>query len=119
MSKIHINSALKNEHLVIKLDGELDAITCVTADKEFEKVFPTEAKAVYVDCHNLKYISSAGIGVLISFNHACEEKDVPLFFCEMQPKVKNVLEILGIDKVFNIEPSLELAMEGNHSIDKE
>lgn len=110
MDKILIHTKQQNGQLIVAIDGELDAGTCMIADKEFEKALSTDADAIYVDCHELKYISSAGIGVLISFNHACAEKDVDLCFCEMQPKVRNVLEILGIDKVFTIEPSLTNAL---------
>lgn len=113
MPSILLNSVQEHERLVVTLDGELDASTCVTADKEFEKTLSTDVKAIYVDCRKLKYISSAGIGVLISYNHACSDKGINLYFCGMQPKVKNVLEILGIDKVFNIEASLQDALESN------
>lgn len=118
MPKISITSVLEKERLIITIDGELDASTCIMADKEFEKVLSSGAKAIFADCRELEYISSAGIGVLISFNHDCEEKGINLCFCEMQPKVKNVLEILGIDKVFTIEASLKEALESTQHTKK-
>lgn len=118
MPQIIFNSALENEQLIITLDGELDASTCMAADKEFGKLLSSDAKSIYVDCRELKYISSAGIGVLISFNHACADKGINLYFCEMKSKVKNVLEILGIDKVFNIKASLQDALDSRQPAKK-
>lgn len=115
MNKIKINQTRAGSHLILEIEGELDAGTCMVADREFGKALDTDARIIVVDCLRLKYISSAGIGVLISFNHACNQKNVSLCFCDMQPKVKNVLEILGIDKVFKIEDSLQDALEDTPS----
>jgi len=96
----------ENNRLIITIEGELDASTCMAVDEKLEDALASNPNAIFIDCSNLQYISSAGIGVLIAFHHSCKQKAIPLHFCNMRPKVKNVLEILGLDKLFTLENNL-------------
>lgn len=110
MDKILITLTKNESRLIISVEGELDASTCITAEKLFEEALAIEASAIFVDCSRLTYISSAGLGVLISMHHSCTQKNIPVHFCDVQPKVKNVLEILGLDRLFDIDSSLDEAL---------
>jgi anti-sigma B factor antagonist len=110
MNKITITLNEHASQLVITIDGELDASNCIIAERQLDKALSTEAPAIFVNCSNLTYISSAGIGVLISLHHSCKKRGSCIIFCELQPKVKNVMEILGLDRLFTIKPTMQDAM---------
>ena len=63
-----------------------------------------------VDCRNLNYISSAGLGVFISHLQRFEDAQIKLIFFNMQEKVRNVFEILGLDLLMTIVTNYEEAI---------
>jgi anti-sigma B factor antagonist len=63
-----------------------------------------------VDCEHLNYISSAGLGVFISHLQRFEDAQIKLIFFNMQEKVKNVFEILGLDLLMTIVSTYDEAM---------
>lgn len=84
------------------LDGELDASSAVVLDAELNKPELMNYKKVLIDCQRLSYISSAGLGVFISHLQRLQDANVKLVFFNMQEKVFNVFEILGLDSLMNI-----------------
>ncbi|NML67359.1 STAS domain-containing protein [Hymenobacter sp. RP-2-7] len=84
------------------LDGELDASSAVVLDAELNKPELLSYKKILIDCQRLSYISSAGLGVFISHLQRLQDANVKLVFFNMQEKVFNVFEILGLDSLMNI-----------------
>ncbi|MGI4870180.1 MAG: STAS domain-containing protein [Janthinobacterium lividum] len=95
--------------LTLTLDGELDASSAVILDTELNKPELLNYKKVLIDCQKLSYISSAGLGVFISHLQRLQDSNVKLVFYNMQEKVFNVFEILGLDSLMNIVPNAEEA----------
>ncbi len=91
--------------LTLVLDGELDASSAVVLDAELNKPEIVNYKKVLIDCQRLSYISSAGLGVFISHLQRLQDSNVKLVFFNMQEKVFNVFEILGLDSLMNIVPT--------------
>lgn len=86
--------------VAVRLAGELDANTAVCADDALqEAVANAPGKALLIDCSDLHYISSAGLGVILSSLHACNQHKIKVAFFGLQPKIKNVFAILGIEKI--------------------
>ncbi len=96
--------------LTLILDGELDASSAVVLDTELNKPELLKYKKVLIDCQRLSYISSAGLGVFISHLQRLQDANVKLVFFNMQEKVFNVFEILGLDSLMNIAPTQEAAL---------
>ncbi|AMR29815.1 anti-sigma F factor antagonist [Hymenobacter psoromatis] len=88
--------------LTLILDGELDASSAVVLDTELNKPELLKYKKVLIDCQRLSYISSAGLGVFISHLQRLQDSNVKLVFYNMQEKVFNVFEILGLDSLMTI-----------------
>ncbi|WP_299823197.1 STAS domain-containing protein [uncultured Pontibacter sp.] len=98
--------------VAVRLVGELDANTAVAADDALqEAIASTPGNAIVVDCSELQYISSAGLGVILSSLHACNQNKIKIAFCGLQPKIKNVFTILGIEKIILITQSEEEALK--------
>ncbi|TPG67182.1 STAS domain-containing protein [Hymenobacter nivis] len=93
------------DSLLLLLDGELDASSAVLLDTEFNKPDLLGYRKVLVDCAKLSYISSAGLGVFISHLQRLQDNNVKLVFFNMQEKVFNVFEILGLDSLMTIVPT--------------
>ena len=87
---------------IISLEGYLDAHTA----PQFEQAIQSEVDAgryrIIVSCEKLTYISSAGLGVFMSFIEEIREKGGDIKICGLTPKVKQVFEILGFPSIYDI-----------------
>lgn len=94
---------------VLALDGFLDAHTA----PEFEEAIQAEVTAgrsrLVVDCARLTYISSAGLGVFMSFIEEIRDSGGDIKICAVVPKVMQVFEILGFQSLFDIVADLPAA----------
>lgn len=91
--------------ITLALDGELDASSAVLLDNELAKPEVLKFRKVLINCAKLTYISSAGLGVFISHLQRLQDAEVKLIFFNMQEKVFNVFEILGLDGLMTIVPT--------------
>ncbi len=96
---------------VLALEGYLDAHTA----PEFEKAVQTEYEAgrvrLVVECSRLTYISSAGLGVFMSFIDEIRGAGGDIKICGLAPKVFQVFDILGFSALFDIVPDLPAAVQ--------
>lgn len=104
-----ITHEIKENTIIMTLDGELDASSSVLLDEELSDPEIMEYSKILVDCQNLHYISSAGLGVFISHLQRFEDAHIKLIFYNMQDKVRNVFEILGLDLLMTIVSDYEEA----------
>ena len=105
-----ITHHIKDKTITISLNGELDASSSVMLDEELSKPEIMLFNKVLGDCEHLNYISSAGLGVFISHLQRFEDAQIKLIFFNMQEKVKNVFEILGLDLLMTIVSTYDEAM---------
>jgi len=105
-----ITNHIREKTITISLDGELDASSSVLLDEELSKPEIMLFSRILIDCENLNYISSAGLGVFISHLQRFEDAQIKLIFFNMQEKVRNVFEILGLDLLMTIVSTYDEAM---------
>ncbi|NEM99503.1 STAS domain-containing protein [Pontibacter burrus] len=105
-----ITQDIKDSTIIMTLDGELDASSSVILDEELSAPEIMKYSKILVDCRNLNYISSAGLGVFISHLQRFEDAQIKLIFFNMQDKVRNVFEILGLDLLMTIVTNYEEAI---------
>lgn len=96
-------------HCLIKVDGEVDASSSIHLDEAMQKAVEADCPHVLVDCLNLNYISSAGLGVFMSYIQEFEVKEKKLVLFNMSQKVHKVFEILGLHQLLTIVASEEEA----------
>ena len=87
---------------VISLEGFLDAHTA----PQFEELVQSELQGgqyrILVDCATLTYISSAGLGVFMSFVEEIRDQKGDIKICGLVPKVRHTFEILGFQDIFDL-----------------
>ena len=97
-----IQTQFQDGLIIVSLDGYLDAHTA----PRFEEAIKTELDAgrnrIIVDAAKLTYISSAGLGVFMSFIEEIREQGGDIKICGLTLKVKRTFEILGFQEIFDI-----------------
>jgi len=95
---------------ILALDGYLDAHTA----PQFENAIHDEMQAghqrMVVDCARLTYISSAGLGVFMSFIEELREIGGDIKLAAITPKVYQVFEVLGFPALFDILDTTQAAV---------
>lgn len=97
-----VQTSLEGDVTVLSLEGYLDAHTA----PEFERVVQAAIDAgrvrLVIDGEQLKYISSAGLGVFMSFIEDVRDRGGDIKIGGLVPKVRQVFDILGFQAIYDI-----------------
>jgi anti-sigma B factor antagonist len=87
---------------VICLEGYVDAHTAPQFEDAIQSELDDGQLRIIVDCQRLEYISSAGLGVFMSFIEEIRDQEGDVKICGLTPKVKEVFDILGFPEIFDL-----------------
>ena len=99
---VHIKRLQENGADIVAIIGEIDASSSIELDLAIAKSVGEGYKKILVDCHALEYISSAGLGVFMSYIEELRDKNVSLVLFGLKEKVLNTFSILGLADLLNI-----------------
>ncbi len=89
--------------IVIEAARLVDDETLQQFHKELVEVIEkTEEPAVLLHFGRVGFMSSAALGVLIRVSKKCKELKVMLKLCNINPNIREVFKITGLEKVFEI-----------------
>jgi len=88
-----------NEDGQLQLAGRLDASQEARVRDELNRI----AESVVVDFSKLDYISSAGLGVLLSTHLRLSKEGKRLTLRSVNPHIRNILDLSGLAKLFHID----------------
>jgi len=101
---VEIKNRLENDIFTIFVIGELDASSSIYLDESINEAINSHKK-IMVNCQQLEYISSAGLGVFMSYINDLEDSGTQLVIYGLKEKVKHVFQILGLDQLLKITGS--------------
>lgn len=108
---LNIEHIKQNEYSILKLSGEVDASNSVDLDAAIQEMLSEGVSRILVDGSNLEYISSAGLGVFMSYLEEFQEKGIQLVIFGLLEKVQQVFVILGLNKLITIRSNREEALQ--------
>lgn len=82
--------------------GEVDASSSIELDLNIAKSVGEGYTKILVDCTALEYISSAGLGVFMSYIEEFKDKHISMVLYGMNQRVANTFEILGLKELLTI-----------------
>jgi len=94
---------------VLALDGYLDAHTAPVFESAIQEEMESGQIRLVADCSRLTYISSAGLGVFMSFIEEIREAGGDIKLAAISPKVFQVFDVLGFPALFDILDSVPQA----------
>ncbi|MCA6078279.1 STAS domain-containing protein [Fulvivirga sedimenti] len=104
---VDIRTRSEENFNVMKVIGEIDASSSIQLDEAIGDIISEGAGNLIVDCSELSYISSAGLGVFMSYIEEFRKQDAGLVIAGLNPKVRNVFDILGLDQLLTISDTVE------------
>ena len=99
---IHIKRLQEDGADVIVLIGEIDASSSIELDLAIAKSVGEGYTKILVDCNALDYISSAGLGVFMSYIEEFKDRKITMVLFGMNEKVANTFDILGLNELLKI-----------------
>ncbi len=102
MSEFKIVQRESSNVHVLELKGYLDAHTAPKLEETFQQMLNTERTRIVVNCKDLSYISSAGLGVFMAFIEDVRSKSGDIKLTNMSSKVYNVFDLLGFPLLYEI-----------------
>lgn len=100
---MEITAITEGSNYIIQIDGDVDASSSIYVDQQIRDAIDKEnIDHILVDCDELNYISSAGLGVFMSYISELNEKSIKMTLYGLSDKVKHVFQILGLDNLMSI-----------------
>jgi len=99
---------------VIAVDGDVDASSSIRLDEAIGKAIREGHQNILIDCENLNYISSAGLGVFMSYIEELKVKNIRMVLFGLSERVENVFKVLGLDQLLNIKKTKDQAKHQTH-----
>ena len=99
---VEISKNMENGIYMLTVSGEVDASSSIHLDNAIEEAINSGKNKILVDCSELHYISSAGLGVFMSYIEELNSKGISLVIFGLNDKVSNVFQILGLDQLLKI-----------------
>src|SRR5437868_7961660 len=87
---------------IIAIIGEIDASSSIELDLAIAKSVGEGYKKILIDCSALEYISSAGLGVFMSYIEEFNDKQIRMVLFGLKEKVANTFQILGLADLLHI-----------------
>ncbi|MBM2841421.1 MAG: Anti-anti-sigma regulatory factor [Bacteroidetes bacterium] len=87
---------------VLELKGYLDAHTAPKLEEAFTNLLNSKQYRIVVNCKDLSYISSAGLGVFMAYIEDVRKQKGDIKLSNMSAKVYNVFDLLGFPLLYEI-----------------
>ncbi len=104
MEQFKLHTRTSGDFSVVDLYGELDAHTAPRLEEVFQHLIAEQQYHIIVNCTNLTYISSAGLGVFMAYIEEVRQHSGDIKLTNMNSKVYNVFDLLGFPTLYDILP---------------
>lgn len=110
MKNFKINHKKVDSFDVLELSGELDAHTASQLENSLKTLIDREQHQIIVNCRELDYIASAGLGVFMAYIEDVRSLGGDIKLTNMNPKVYNVFDLLGFPTLYDILEDVDEAI---------
>ena len=111
---MQISNVIEDGNYIIAVDGDVDASSSILLDEAIAKAVQESQQHILIDCVNLNYISSAGLGVFMSYIEELKAKNIRMVLFGLSERVENVFQVLGLDQLLNIQETKDQAKQQAH-----
>ncbi len=98
-------------NLIVSVGGRVDGANATEFQAALESAIQPDDHGVVMDMGNLRYISSAGLDVILSVAKAVRKQNAKLVGCSLSGSVREVFAISGFDRIVPIFDSQADALQ--------
>lgn len=101
MKSFYIRSKLVDDIAVIYPKGHLDAHNVERFEKEMVKLISGDVVNIVINCKELNYISSAGMGIIMGYLDEIREKGGDIKLCSVDQRVYEIFDLVGFTEIYD------------------
>lgn len=87
---------------IVEIIGELDILTSTELKKSLHDMLDEMESNIKLNCENLFYIDSTGLGVIISILNRVKNSGNNISIVNAQSNIDKLIRISGLDKVIEV-----------------
>ncbi len=110
MKSFYIRSKLVDDVAIIYPKGHLDAHNVERFEKEVLKQLGNDVVNLVINCKELNYISSAGMGIIMGYLDEIREKGGDIKLCAVDERVYEIFDLVGFTEIYDFLDSEEKAV---------
>ncbi|MGY1499786.1 STAS domain-containing protein [Streptomyces sp. QTS52] len=108
---IHVHET--DGRVVVQLIGEIDVAVVLRVTAEMDTVTSRPNTHVVVDLGPVEFLDCSGLGLLCRAKRRAEERGGHLTLVCPHPRIRRMLRIVELDRVFTMTPTVEEALGGH------
>ncbi|MEA5550992.1 STAS domain-containing protein [Anabaena cylindrica UHCC 0172] len=90
---------------VLTLKKNLNAETSSEFQQDIAKILESGVKTVLVDCQNITFLDSSGLGSLVLAFKTLRDAGTKMVLCSINEQVRMIFELTSMNEIFEIFPS--------------
>lgn len=110
MKSFYIRSKVLEDTAVLYPKGHLDAHNVDRFEKEMVKLIGNHVVNIIVNCKELNYISSAGMGIIMGYLDEIREKGGDIKLCCVDERVYEIFDLVGFTEIYDFLDTEESAI---------
>jgi anti-anti-sigma factor len=103
---LNIATVQRPGHVVVRISGQVLAGENAELVAGLEGLLRLPAKRLLLDCAELEYLNSRGLGDLLHFYQRLKAGGGELAVCAATPNVMKVMRAVGLDRFLQIFPTV-------------
>jgi anti-anti-sigma factor len=107
--KIQVSQA--GDAHVVSIDGSLADDGNTKAKEAFLQLLGERPSRIVVDLAGMDYISSSGIGLLVSVLRRCRQRGTSMAVCGLRPEILELFKLTRLSQVFEVFDQRSAALE--------
>ena len=111
MKSFYIRSKVIDNAAVIYPKGHLDAHNVEKFEKEILKQIGGSHFNIVINCKDLNYISSAGMGIIMGYLDEIREKGGDIKLCCVSERVYEIFDLVGFTEIYDFLDNEQSAIE--------
>ncbi|MCK4678852.1 MAG: STAS domain-containing protein [Bacteroidales bacterium] len=92
----------KKDTIILEVKGRLDTTNYGELEKKLTELFDNNEKNILLNFHELDYVSSAGLRVLLLFLKRAKAENGSLAICDLKKNIEDIFKISGFNTLFEI-----------------
>jgi anti-sigma B factor antagonist len=108
---LSVSSTEQGAVTVVHVAGEIDVYTAPLLREVLDKQVAAGRTNLVVDLEKVTFMDSTGLGVLVGRLKLVRGQNGSLRIVSAQERILKVFKITGLDKVFHIYPTVDVAVE--------
>ncbi len=93
--------------ILVRLTGRLDAGSAAEVEKQLGELVDAGNFKLVLNFHNVTYLSSAGMRLLLALTKRLNHLDGSLIICSLSKEVSDVVHMAGFHQILILYPSEE------------